>query len=117
MSVETLQWTLLVGLLAMVVVVLWHRMRAAFVDGVAPEVAADWNGEGAVRVGPNVVLTVQVNREGAMEVSLESPSGQKIEVHTGNLTKGQHTWELLCPQSEQWVAKLTCQGHRTERKV
>ena len=45
---ETLQWTMLVGLLAMLLYVLWHRMRASFGKGVPPPVAADWEGEGAL---------------------------------------------------------------------
>ena len=42
---ETLQWTLLVGLLAMVVYVLWARLRASYARGVAPQVKVDWEGE------------------------------------------------------------------------
>ena len=45
---ETLQWTLLVGLLAMVVYVLWARLRASYARGVAPQVKVDWEGEAVV---------------------------------------------------------------------
>ena len=45
---ETLQWTLLVGLLGMVAYVLWSRLKASYAKGVAPRVEADGEGEGVV---------------------------------------------------------------------
>ncbi|MGB1481192.1 MAG: hypothetical protein ACPG66_07460, partial [Flavobacteriales bacterium] len=67
---ETLQWTLLVGLLTMLVYVLWHRMRASFVDGVAPAVSADWEGEAVVKRGHTLVFSVRVKRAGELVVWL-----------------------------------------------
>ena len=82
---ETLQWTLLVGLLAMLVYVLWHRMRASFVDGVAPAVSADWEGEAVVKRGDTLVFSVRVKRAGELVVWLEGPEGQKTVISDGNV--------------------------------
>ena len=117
MSMETLQWTLLVGLLAMVVYVLWHRMRASFVEGVAPTVAADWDGE-AVSVKEDVLtLRVRIQRPGKVDVGLKEAKGEEITVHSGDLDQGVHEWSVKAPQEGQWVAKLTCEGHRSERRI
>jgi hypothetical protein len=117
MSMETLQWTLLVGLLAMVVYVLWHRMRASFVEGVAPTVAADWEGEAVIVKGGILTLRVRIQRSGKVEVGLKEAKGEEITVHSGDLDHGVHEWSVKAPQEGQWVAKLTCEGHRSERRV
>ena len=117
MSMETLQRTLLVGLLAMVVYVLWHRMRASFVEGVAPTVAADWEGEAVTVKGEILTLRVRIQRSGKVEVGLKEAKGEEITVHSGDLDHGVHEWSVKAPQEGQWVAKLTCEGHRSERRV
>jgi hypothetical protein len=117
MSMETLQWTLLVGLLAMVVYVLWHRMRASFVEGVAPTVAADWEGEAVTVKGEILTLRVRIQWSGKVDVGLKEAEGEEVTVHSGELAQGVHEWSVKAPQEGQWVAKLTCEGHRSERRV
>jgi hypothetical protein len=117
MTMETLQLTLLVGLLAMVVYVLWHRMRASFVEGVAPTVAADWEGEAVTVKGEILTLRVRIQRSGKVDVGLKEAEGEEVTVHSGELAQGVHEWSVKAPQEGQWVAKLTCEGHRSERRV
>lgn len=117
MSMETLQWTLLVGLLVMVVYVLWHRMRASFVEGVAPRVAADWEGEALTVKEDVLTLRVRVQRSGKVDVSLKEAEGAEMTVHSGDLVQGVYEWSVEAPKQGQWVAKLTCEGHRSERRV
>lgn len=117
MSMETLQWTLLVGLLAMVVYVLWHRMRASFVEGVAPSVSADWEGEAVTVKGDVLTLRVRIQRAGKVDVGLKEAGGEEITVHSGDLDQGVHEWSVKAPQQGQWMAKLTCEGHRSERRI
>jgi hypothetical protein len=114
---ETLQWTLLLGLLAMLVYVLWHRMRASFVEGVAPEVAADWDGEAVRRQGEALAISVRVKRAGKVAVWLEGPEGQRTTVADEVLEKGLHTWEVVLPNSEGWTVRMQCPGHRSERRL
>ncbi len=117
MSMETLQWTLLVGLLAMLVYVLWHRMRASFVDGVAPAVSADWEGEAVATKGDALVISVRVKRAGELTVWLEDPAGQQTVVSDGNVDEGVHTWEAVLPNPQGWTVHLKCEGHRSERRL
>lgn len=117
MSMETLQWTLLVGLLAMVVYVLWHRMRASFVEGVAPTVAADWEGEAVTRVDGAAKVSVRVRRPGEVRVSLAEQEGTDMVLHDGHLDAGVHEWAIQLPAEGRWFVKLTCQGHRSERRL
>jgi hypothetical protein len=117
MTMETLQWTLLVGLLAMVVYVLWHRMRASFVEGVAPKVAADWEGEALMVKEDVLTLRVRVQRAGKVDVGLKEAAGAEITIHSGDLAQGVHEWGVEVPKRGQWVAKLTCEGHRSERRL
>ena len=58
---ETLQWTLLVGLLGMVAYVLWSRLKASYAKGVAPRVEADWE-EAVVLQGDVLEVTVKCDR-------------------------------------------------------
>ncbi len=67
---ETLQWTMLVGLLGMLLYVLWHRMRASFGQGVPPQVAADWEGEGALWSNGVVDIHLRVLRTGDVALSV-----------------------------------------------
>jgi hypothetical protein len=117
MSTETLQWTLLVGLLAMVVYVLWHRMRASFVEGVAPTVAADWEGEAVTRVDGGAKVSVRVRRPGEVRVSLEEQGGRVMVLHDGHLDAGVHEWAIQLPTEGTWFVKLSCPGHRSERRL
>ena len=114
---QTLQWTLLVGLLGMVAYVLWSRLKASYAKGVAPRVEADWEGEAVVLQGEALEVTVKVRQEGKVHIWLEGPDGGVLEVHQGELTTGVHAWSLTRPVlSGAWLAKLSCQGHRTERR-
>ena len=115
---ETLQWTLLVGLLGMVVYVLWHRMRASFGQGVAPPVAADWRGEGATWTKGVVHLSIEVKRPGAVKLTLGQPGKEDRVVHEGDLHVGLHDWEFPWEDpSEPVSARLVCTGHSTERRL
>ena len=114
---ETLQWTLLVGLLGMVAYVLWSRLKASYAKGVAPRVEADWEGEAVALLGDVLEVTVEVRQEGEVHVWLEGPEGVVVEVHEGELTCGVHAWSVTRPErTGSWLAKLSCQGHRTERR-
>lgn len=114
---QTLQWTLLVGLLGMVVYVLWSRLKASYAKGVAPRVEADWEGEALVILGDVIEVTVKVRQEGEVQVWLEGPDGDVVEVHNGELGRGVHAWSVARPERPgAWLAKLSCQGHRTERR-
>ena len=117
MSMETLQWTLLVGLLAMVVYVLWHRMRATFVEGVAPGVAADWEGEAITLKDGVLTLRVRIESAGSVDIGLKEAEGEEITIHSGDLGQGVHEWSVEAPTKGRWVAKLTCEGHRSERRL
>ena len=115
---ETLQWTLLVGLLGMVVYVLWHRMRASFGQGVAPPVAADWRGEGANWTNGVVHLSIEVKRPGMVKLTLGQQGKEDQVVHEGGLTVGLHEWELPWEDASAPVsARLVCTGHSTERRL
>ena len=114
---ETLQWTLLVGLLGMVSYVLWSRLKASYAKGVAPRVEADWEGDAVAPHGDTLEVTVKVRREGEIHIWLEGPEGAVVEVHEGELTSGVHAWSVARPeQTGAWLAKLSCLGHRTERR-
>ena len=117
MTMETLQWTLLAALIAMVVYVLWHRMRATFVAGVAPTVAADWEGDAITLKDGVITLRVHIQRPGRVDVGLKEAAGEEIMVHSGDLAQGVHEWRLEAPENGQWVAKLSCEGHRSERRL
>ncbi|MGB1099878.1 MAG: hypothetical protein ACPGYS_03110 [Flavobacteriales bacterium] len=114
---ETLQWTLLVGLLGMVVFVLWSRLKASYAHGVAPRVDVDWEGE-AVGLGEGTVeVSVQVKTAGEVNIELRGPGEERLVVHTGPLSEGVHTWSLSRPDAQgDWTAHLTCEGHRSERR-
>ena len=113
---ETLQWTLLVGLLGMVVYVLWARLKASFAKGTAPKVDADWEGE-AVEIFPETLkVRVNVKHSGDVRVWLESGTGEQHILHDDFLDVGLHSWDMKRPQEGEWVAKLSCQGHRSERR-
>jgi len=114
---QTLQWTMLVGLLAMLLYVLWHRMRASFGKGVPPPVAADWEGEGALWSGGVVDIRLRVLREGevALDVHMDD---QDVSVHEGALEAGVHTWSVAVPDGTARVTvRMACEGHRTERRL
>ena len=114
---QTLQWTLFVGLLGMVVYVLWSRLKASYAKGVAPRVEADWEGEALVILGDVIEVTVKVRQEGEVQVWLEGPDGDVVEVHNGEWGRGVHAWSVARPERPgAWLAKLSCQGHRTERR-
>lgn len=117
MSMETLQWTLLVGLLAMLVYVLWHRMRASFVEGVAPRVMADWEGEAVTVLNEEVSVRVRVRKAGEVHVKLEESQGASHELHSGHLDEGVHEWRVRLSHEGTWVVKLECSGHRSERRL
>ena len=113
---ETLQWTLLVGLLGMVVYVLWARLKASYAKGAAPKVDADWEGE-AVEIFPETLnVRVKVKHTGDVRIWLESDTGEQHILHDGSLDVGVHSWDMKRPQEGEWVAKLSCQGHRSERR-
>ena len=62
-------------------------------------------------------VTVKVRQEGAVNIWLEGPKGVLVEVHKGELTSGVYAWSVARPgRSGAWLAKLSCQGHRTERR-
>ena len=114
---ETLQWTLLVGLLRMVAYVLWLRLKASYAKGVAPRVEADWEGEAVALQRDVLEVTVKVRQEGEVHIWLEGPECVVVEVHEGELTVGVHAWRVARPErTGAWLAKLSCQGHRTERR-
>ena len=114
---ETLQWTLLVGLLGMVAYVLWSRLKASYAKGVAPRVEADWEGEAVALRSDVLEVTVKVRQEGEVHIWLEGPEGVVVEVHEGKLISGMHAWRVARPErTGAWLAKLSCQGHRTERR-
>ena len=114
---ETLQWTLLVGLLGMVVFVLWSRLKASYARGVAPRVDVDWEGE-AVEPGDGTVqVSVRVKTAGEVNIELRGPGEVRVVVHEGPLAEGVHAWNLERPAAQgDWTAHLTCEGHRSERR-
>ena len=115
---ETLQWTLLVGLLGIVVYVLWHRMRASFGKGVAPPVAADWRGEGASCTRGVVHLSIEVKRPGAVKLTLCQLGKEDQVVHVVDLTIWVHEWDFPWEDASEPVsARLVCTGHSTERRL
>ena len=101
----------------MVAYVLWSRLKASYAKGVAPRVEADWEG-GAVALQRDVLeVTVKVRQEGEVHIWLEGPECVVVEVHEGELTVGVHAWRVARPErTGAWLAKLSCQGHRTERR-
>ena len=114
---KTFQWTMLVGLLAMLVYVLWHRMRASFGKGVPRPVAADWEGEGALWSNGVVDIHLSVVRAGEVKVSVHM-GDQDTAVHEGALDVGVHTWNVAVPDdAERVVVRMACEGHRTERRL
>ena len=114
---ETLQWTLLVGLLGMVVFVLWSRLKASYARGVAPRVDVDWEGE-AVSLGEGTVeVSVRVKAAGEVHIELRGPEEVRVVVHEGALDEGVHAWSFERPAAQgHWTAHLTCEGHRSERR-
>ena len=114
---ETLQWTMLVGLLAMLLYVLWHRMRASFGKGVPPPVAADWEGEGALWSGGVVDIHLRVLRTGEVTLSVHMDD-HDTAVHEGALEAGVHAWSVAVPDgTERVTVRMACEGHRTERRL
>lgn len=114
---ETLQWTMLVGLVAMLLYVLWHRMRASFGRGVPPPVAADWEEEGASWSNGVVDVHLRVLRTGSVTLSVHVDD-QDTVVHEGELEAGVHAWSLAVPDgAERIVVRMACEGHRTERRL
>ena len=114
---ETLQWTMLVGLLAMLLYVLWHRMRASFGQGVPPQVAADWEGEGALWSNDVVDIHLRVLRTGDVALSVHV-DGHDTVVHEGQLEAGVHAWNVAVPVGAGLVfIRMACEGHRTERRL
>jgi len=116
---EAIQWTLLTGLIAMLVYVLWHRLRHAFVSGVAPQVRVDWAGEAVVRRGD--VMEVHLEARKPSEVRLahrERIELPPVELLVTHLDAGTHRIELDARHvpAEGWL-RLTCPGHVSERKV
>ena len=114
---ETLQWTMLVGLLAMLLSVLWHRMRASFGKGVPPPVAADWEGEGALWSNGEVDIRLRVVRSGEVALSVHMDN-HDTAVHEGELEAGVHAWSVAVPDgAERVTVRMACEGHRTERRL
>ena len=73
--------------------------------------------EAVVLQGDVLEVTVKVRQEGAVNIWLEGPKGVLVEVHKGELTSGVHALSVARPgRSGAWLAKLSCQGHRTERR-
>ena len=114
---ETLQWTMLVGLLAMVVYVLWARLRASYARGVAPQVKVDWEGEAVVVTEASLDVHVRVIQAGEVSVSLMNAQGTVVHLHEVPLEAGVHAWSVSRPEEGQWVAKLTSEGHLSERRI
>ena len=111
---ETLQWTMLVGLLAMLLYVLWHRMRASFGKGVPPPVAADWEGEGALWSSGVVDIHLRVERAGEVTLSVHMDNHDNA-VHEGALevasTRG--AWRCQMAQNASlcaWRARVTARS-------
>ena len=101
----------------MVAYVLWSRLRASYAKGVAPRVEADWEGEAVALQRDVLEVTVKVRQEGEVHIWLEGPECVVVEVHEGELTVGLHAWRVARPErTGAWLAKLSCQGHRTERR-
>lgn len=114
---ETLQWTLLVGLLGMVVFVLWSRLKASYAHGVAPRVDVDWEGEAVAPGDETVEVSVRVKTAGEVHIDLRGPGEVRVVVHEGALDEGVHAWSLERPTTQgNWTAHLTCEGHRSERR-
>ena len=114
---ETLQWTLLVGLLGMVLYVLWSRLKASYAKGVAPRVDVDWDGDAVLLHDATLEVQVRVKTEGEVRIELRGPDQGTVVVHEGALTEGVHAWRLERPAEKgSWTANLTCEGHRSERR-
>ena len=116
-SMETLQWTMLVGLLAMLLYVLWHRMRASFGKGVPPPVAADWEGEGALWSKGGVDIHLCVVRAGEVTLNVHMDD-HDTAVHEGTLEVGVYAWSVaVADDAECVIVRMACEGHRTERRL
>ena len=114
---KTLQWTLLVGLLGMVVFVLWSRLKASYARGVAPRVDVDWEGEAVESVDGALEVSVRVKTAGGVNIELRGPGEERVVVHDGPLSEGVHAWSLSRPEAQgDWTAHLMCDGHRSERR-
>lgn len=114
---ETLQWTLLVGLLGMVVFVLWSRLKSSYARGVAPRVDVDWEGEAVEPGNGTVEVSVRVKTSGEVRIELRGPGEVCVVVHEGVLAEGVHAWSMERPTAQgNWTAHLTCEGHRSERR-
>ena len=114
---QTLQWTMLVGLLAMLLYVLWHRMRASFGKGVPPPVDADWEGEGALWSKGVVDIHLRVLRTGDVVLNVHMDD-HDTAIHEGELEAGVHAWSLAVPDgTERVTVRMACEGHRTERRL
>lgn len=115
---ETLQWTLLIGLVAMLIYVLWHRMKAAFHKDRAPLVWADWEGEAVACDGQKMTVRIVVNRACKVTLSLRSQDGEVLESHVEDFSRGSHmlTFPMPSVAGGCWL-RLDCPGHRTERRV
>lgn len=113
----TLQWTLLVGLLGMVVYVLWSRLKASYAQGAAPRVDIDWEGEAVVIQEEVLEVSVRVKTVGKVHIELRGPGESLVVVHEGSLSEGVHGWSVERPKAQgDWTAHLTCEGHRSERR-
>lgn len=114
---ETLQWTLLIGLVGMLIYVLWHRMKVSFQADRAPIVWADWEGEAVEDDGQEMIVRVVVNRACQVNLSLRSADGDVLEQHTSDLSQGSHVLTFPVPASRGCWLRLQCPGHVTERRV
>ena len=115
MSMETLQWTLLVGLIAMLIFVLWQRMKASMTRGQAPLVKADWHQEGWRVAEGRWVFLVDVKAQVELSLVLDSQRGERVVVHQGLCKAGVQRFDVGAEPGGGWVATLECPGHRSER--
>ncbi len=115
MSMETLQWTLLVGLIAMLIYVLWQRMKASMTRGQAPLVKADWHQEGWLAEEGRWVFLVGVDAQVELSLVLDDHKGQRMVVHQGVCKAGIQRFDVEAKSGDGWVATLECPGHRSER--
>ena len=114
---ETLQWTLLVGLLGMVVYVLWSRLKASYAKGVGPRVDVDWDGDAVLLHEATLEVRVRVKTEGEVRIELRGPDQGAVLFQEGALTQGVYAWSMERPAEKGiWSAHLTCEGHRSERR-
>ena len=112
---KTFQWTMLVGLLAMLVYVL-YRMRASLQRRLAPG-CCGLGRRGALWSNGVVDIHLSVVRAGEVKVSVHMGE-HDAAVHEGALDVGVHTWNVAVPDdAERVVVRMACEGHRTERRL